>query len=112
MTGIREIPGSRYNEALEKVVGFCRTTPETVYKPKDFVKILRLDVPPIGLQASLRLRHKEVGLLRIYDQHYEPHYGYSRVCGSGECFSSWCSKDAQSVSCRTEGGNENLKFYK
>jgi len=105
---IREILGSRYNEVLEKVVGFCHKRPETVYKPKDFVKLLSLDVTSKGLGASLRLRFQEVGLLKIYYLH-DAHYGYSEVCGSRECFENWCEEG--SILCRTGKGNPNLKFF-
>ena len=110
MTGIREIPGSRYNEALEIVVNFCHATPETVYMPKDIVKILRLDVTPMGLGTSLKSRHKEIGLLKIYDK-YRTYFGYSKVCGSGECFSSWCPEETPSTSCRAGNGNKDLEFF-
>jgi len=110
-TEIRNIPGSKYNEALEKVVEFCHKNPETVYKPKDLVRLLGLDLPSRGLQASLKLRHEKIGLLKIYDEQFA-YFGYSESCGSGECYSSWCSKDASSTICRTGKGNERIKFFK
>ena len=108
---IKKIPHSKYNEVLEKVVEFCHENAEVVYKPKDFVEILDIDVSPKGLGASLRLRFQEIGLLKVYytcdTYSYDAYFGYSKICGSRECFPSWCS----SRLCRTGNGNEKLKFF-
>ena len=106
---IRKIQGSEYNEVLERIIEFCHEHKEIMYRPKHLVRALNLDVPARGLQTSLRQRHEEAGLLRIYHKN-KAYYGYSETCGSGVCFSSWCEEE--SISCRTGKGNPKLEFFK
>ncbi len=101
-----------YGPVLDQIVGLCENNIEKVHRPSYFVEKLDLDVNPRSLGISLATKFKEIGFLRLHkkEKRNPSYYGISEVCGSRECFESWCR--SESVPCKIGAGNEKLEFVK
>ena len=111
---LRIADNRKEEEAMKKIVEYCRKRPEMLYKTEHFIEVLGIDVDPMEFGVHLALKHKgwhKFGLLKvIFLEELENYYGFSEVCGSRECYESWCAKDT--VSCPTGKGNEKLRFHR
>lgn len=115
---LREEKVTDYDEIINRVNGFLKDNEETLYRAKDLVEILELDVKPSALSNKIRrgIENGELDLLRLSvgpSRYYgtPPFFGYSPTCGSGVCLESWCGSYPHPKRCRIGEKNPNLKLY-